>query len=136
MRASRPLRRARLRAVLAAALVPPALLAGCATARSGTAAPAPVASAAPTPSASASQSGLGEPGALAADVYGHARAGMLTGTTRAAAALVYVPNTMSNTVDVIDPGTYKVVRSFPVPALPQHVVPSWDMKVLWVNDNS
>jgi DNA-binding beta-propeller fold protein YncE len=42
---------------------------------------------------------------------------------------------MSNRVDVIDPRTYTVIRSFPVPALPQHVVPSWDLKVLWVNDN-
>jgi len=60
---------------------------------------------------------------------------MLTAVTRAAKPLVYVPDTMSNRVDVIDPSTYKIVRSFPVPALPQHVVPSWDLKVLWVNDN-
>jgi YVTN family beta-propeller protein len=38
-------------------------------------------------------------------------------------------------VSVIDPRTYKVVRTFPVPAEPQHVVPSWDLKTLWVNDN-
>ena len=68
-------------------------------------------------------------------MYGHAGAGMLTPVTRAAKPLVYVPDTMSNRVDVIDPRTYTVIRSFPVPALPQHVVPSWDLKVLWVNDN-
>jgi YVTN family beta-propeller protein len=60
---------------------------------------------------------------------------MLSRVTRAAKPLVYVPDTMSNRVDVIDPRTYRVIRSFPVPALPQHVVPSWDLKVLWVNDN-
>src|SRR3954454_10137409 len=48
---------------------------------------------------------------------------------------VYVPNSMSNTVDEIDPGSYEVVRSFPVGAQPQHVVPSYDMKTLWVNND-
>ena len=38
--------------------------------------------------------------------------------------------------DEIDPRTYKVVRHFSTGALPQHVVPSWDLKTLWVaNDN-
>jgi YVTN family beta-propeller protein len=126
-------------AALAAVLVVPALLMGCSSPDPGGAAPSPSSPAAsPTPSstASAAPSSPAEPAAPVEDVYGHAGPGMLTGATRAAAALVYVPNTMSNTVDVIDPSTYKVVRSFPVPALPQHVVPSWDMKVLWVNDNS
>jgi DNA-binding beta-propeller fold protein YncE len=43
---------------------------------------------------------------------------------------------MSNTVDEIDPRTYKIVRSFKVDALPQHVVPSYDLKKLWVNNNN
>src|SRR4029077_4139072 len=47
-------------------------------------------------------------------------------------AAVYVPNSASNTVDVIDPVTYKVVRSIPVGMEPQHVSPSWDLSVLWV----
>ena len=45
---------------------------------------------------------------------------------------VYVPNSGSNTVDVIDPATYKVVDHFAVGHQPQHVVPSWDLKTLWV----
>jgi len=50
--------------------------------------------------------------------------------------LVYVPNSESNTVDEIDPRTYRIVRHFSTGALPQHVVPSWDLKTLWVaNDN-
>src|SRR5689334_10139833 len=60
---------------------------------------------------------------------------MLTGAARTAAALVYVPNLGSNSVDVIDPRTFRVVRRFSVPAQPQHVVPSWDLRTLWVNDN-
>jgi YVTN family beta-propeller protein len=50
-------------------------------------------------------------------------------------SLVYVPNSLSNTVDVIDPRTYKIVRHFAVGKLPQHVVPSYDLKKLWVNND-
>jgi YVTN family beta-propeller protein len=50
-------------------------------------------------------------------------------------SLIYVPNSLSNTVDEIDPRTYKVVRHFGVGALPQHVVPSYDLKTLWVNND-
>jgi YVTN family beta-propeller protein len=49
--------------------------------------------------------------------------------------LIYVPNSASNTVSEIDPTTYKVVRTFPVGALPQHVVPSYDLKTLWVTND-
>lgn len=45
---------------------------------------------------------------------------------------VYVPNHSSNTVTVIDPVTHKVVDKFVVGRGPQHIVPSWDMKTLWV----
>ncbi|MFE0177706.1 YncE family protein [Streptomyces sp. NPDC059002] len=48
---------------------------------------------------------------------------------------VYVPNTNSNTVSVIDPKTYEVIETIPVGNQPQHVVPSWDMKTLWVNND-
>jgi YVTN family beta-propeller protein len=48
---------------------------------------------------------------------------------------VYVPNSLSNTVDLIDPATYRVVGHFAVGREPQHVVPSWDLKTLWVNDD-
>ena len=50
------------------------------------------------------------------------RPNALTGAARLARPLVYVPNSLSNTVDVIDPQTYKVVEHFAVGALPQHVV--------------
>ena len=48
---------------------------------------------------------------------------------------VYVPNSESNTVEVIDPATDKVLWSFPVPRRPQHVVPSADMRTLYVNSD-
>ncbi len=50
---------------------------------------------------------------------------------------VYVPNSLSNTVDVIDPTTAHVIDHFAVGVLPQHVVPAWDLKTLYVtNDRS
>ena len=49
---------------------------------------------------------------------------------------IYVPNRTSNDVWVIDPATLKVVDKFKVGINPQHVVPSWDLKTLWVNNNA
>ncbi len=67
-----------------------------------------------------------------ADIYSADRAGDLNPVVRGFPARVYVPNTESNTVDVIDPATYKVIDHFRVGRLPQHVTPSWDLKTLWV----
>ncbi|MDP9220163.1 MAG: hypothetical protein M3P23_06450 [Actinomycetota bacterium] len=69
-------------------------------------------------------------------MYAAAGAGMLAREARLARPLVYVPNSTSNSVDVIDPRTYRVIRSFRTAATPQHVVPSWDLKTLWVNESS
>jgi YVTN family beta-propeller protein len=71
----------------------------------------------------------------AVNVYAAAGVDALTGAARQARPLVYVPNSQSNTVDVIDPSTYHVIDHFPTGREPQHVVPSWDMKTLWVNDD-
>ena len=70
------------------------------------------------------------------DVYAADHPGAVAAAARGARPLVYVPNSESNTVDEIDPRTYRVVRHFSTGALPQHVVPSWDLKTLWVaNDD-
>jgi YVTN family beta-propeller protein len=70
--------------------------------------------------------------ARVADVYAADSAGALHGAARLARPLVYVPNSLSNTVDVIDPHSFKVVEHFAVGALPQHVTPAWDLKTLYV----
>ena len=49
---------------------------------------------------------------------------------------VYVPNLRSDDVYVIDPSTLNVVDRFPVGRSPQHVVPSWDLRTLWVTNNA
>jgi len=70
-----------------------------------------------------------------ADLYNHDRPGMVSSVVAGFPNLIYVPNSNSNTVDVIDPSTYKIVEHFAVPAQPQHVVPSYDLKTLWVNSD-
>jgi YVTN family beta-propeller protein len=69
------------------------------------------------------------------DVYAADRPGRLAPAVRNFPSRIYVPNSESNTVSVINPNTYKVVDQFPVGTLPQHVVPSYDMKTLWVNND-
>jgi YVTN family beta-propeller protein len=70
------------------------------------------------------------------DLYAADRPNALSSTVRNDKPLVYVPNLSSNSVSVIDPSTYKVIRTVPVGKGPQHVVPSWDLKTLWVNDDT
>jgi DNA-binding beta-propeller fold protein YncE len=65
-------------------------------------------------------------------IYAHDRAGMLSPRVRHDPARVYVPNSGSNTVDIVDQRTGRIVDHFAVGAQPQHVVPSWDLKRLWV----
>ncbi|MFF3666594.1 YVTN family beta-propeller repeat protein [Microtetraspora malaysiensis] len=69
------------------------------------------------------------------DIYAADRPGMLSPVVAGFPSRVYVPNSESDSVDVIDPKTYKVIDHFRTGRLPQHVVPSWDMKRLWVNNN-
>jgi YVTN family beta-propeller protein len=124
----------------AAASVAVLLLASCSAQSAGdtsaSAPPAPsVSGVAPssgpvssTPSASATPAGP-------VNVYAGAAAGKLSETTKQARSLVYVPNSTADTVQVIDPKTFAVVATYPTGREPQHVVPSWDMKTLWVNDD-
>jgi YVTN family beta-propeller protein len=71
------------------------------------------------------------------DVYAETRPGRLSPVVKGFPSLIYVPNSGSNTVDVIDPKTFKIIRNFKVGMQPQHVVPSYDLKSLWVlNDHS
>jgi YVTN family beta-propeller protein len=72
------------------------------------------------------------PVADANDIYSADRANALDPAVQGFVSRVYVPNTISDTVDVIDPATYRVVDHFKVGRQPQHVTPSWDLKTLWV----
>jgi YVTN family beta-propeller protein len=70
------------------------------------------------------------------DLYAADRPNALSPLVRGDVARVYVPNHASNTVSVIDPATDKVIETHSVPVGPEHVVPSWDLRTLWVNSDT
>jgi YVTN family beta-propeller protein len=69
------------------------------------------------------------------DAYAADRPNALAPVAKKFLSRVYVPNTESDTISVIDPKKFKVVKTIKVGDQPQHVVPSWDMKTLWVNND-
>ncbi len=71
-----------------------------------------------------------------ANLYSETRPDKLSPAVAHALPRVYVPNLKSNDVSVIDPATFKVVGRFRVGVNPQHVVPSYDLKTLWVTNNA
>ncbi len=76
------------------------------------------------------------PAADSGNLYSETGAGHFSPAVSGALERVYVPNRAANTVSVIDPATLKVVDTFPVGINPQHVVPSWDLRTLWVANNA
>jgi DNA-binding beta-propeller fold protein YncE len=125
-------------APLAAVLV---LAAGCGSGKVGSAAN-PTATPADSPGTPARSSRAGVPRAGRIpplldprDVYAAERPGGLSPVVRGDPARVYVPNSQSDTVDVISQRRFKVIDHFAVGRLPQHVTPSWDLKTLWVTND-
>jgi YVTN family beta-propeller protein len=102
------------------------LLAACSSRGGAIATTHAVTSALPTPPSARAVSG---------DLYAGDRPGMLSPEALRARSLVYVPDDRNARVTVIDPRTYRVVRTFPVGRLPQHVTPSWDLRTLWVDND-
>src|SRR6266550_6424811 len=72
----------------------------------------------------------------AVNIYAATGANELAPKAARALPMVYVPNSRGGTVTEIDPRTYQVVRTFPTGRVPQHVVPAYDLKTLWVANNS
>ena len=70
------------------------------------------------------------------NLYSETAAGRLSPAVAGALERIYVPNRAANSVSVIDPATLKVIDTFKVGVHPQHVVPSWDLKTLWVANNA
>jgi YVTN family beta-propeller protein len=69
------------------------------------------------------------------DIYAADQPNKLSSTVQRFPSLVYVPNSESASVDVIDPATLKIVDHFLVGQQPQHIVPSYDLRTLWVLDD-
>jgi len=75
------------------------------------------------------------PSTATENIYSADAPGDLSSVVRQDPALVYVPNSLSNTVTVISQRTLKVIATFPTGALPQHVTPSYDLKTLYVDND-
>lgn len=101
------------------------------------AASTPTSSSAPTPSRHAplptAATLPGMPAVLdPSNIYSADAAGHLSGVVRRDRPLIYVPNSESGTVSVINPKTDRVIATHRVGTLPQHVTPSWDLRTLYV----
>ncbi len=70
------------------------------------------------------------------NVYSAAGANQMSAAVGNALPRVYVPELRSNDVVVIDPQTRKIVDRFAVGVNPQHIVPAWDLRTLWVTNNA
>jgi YVTN family beta-propeller protein len=75
------------------------------------------------------------PAANPANIYADAGANMLSAAVRGVPYRIYVPNSGGSTVTVINPATYRVIRTFRSGLNPQHVVPGYDMRTLYVTNN-
>jgi DNA-binding beta-propeller fold protein YncE len=122
----------------AARLVLVAALAGC-----GGSAPRPARTPTPSPPPRATPAVAGVPRPRRAparvarvSVYAADAAGDLAPAVRHDPPRVYVPNSESDTVDVISQRTGRIVEHFATGALPQHVTPSWDLRTLWVTNDA
>jgi YVTN family beta-propeller protein len=70
-----------------------------------------------------------------ANIYADAGANMLSPVVRGVPYRIYVPNSGESSVTVIDPATRRVVRTYQSGLNPQHVVPGYDMRTLYVTNN-
>jgi len=68
------------------------------------------------------------------DIYASTR--VMSRVAARARSLIYVPESSSSYVDVIDPTTYRVIDRYLTGAHPQHVVPAWDLRTLYATNNT
>src|SRR6476469_9346781 len=61
------------------------------------------------------------------NVYAATTAGNMAPAVAGIPTRVYVPNSDSRSVDVIDPATFKVIDHFAVGKVPEHITPSWNL---------
>ena len=72
----------------------------------------------------------------AANLYSETGPAHLSAAVAGQPSRVYVPNLRSNDVYVIDPQSLKVIDRYKVGRSPQHIVPAYDLKTLWVTNNA
>jgi DNA-binding beta-propeller fold protein YncE len=84
----------------------------------------------------AEQTGASRAGGRAPRVYARTGPGMLSETARRLPALVWVADPAGHAIGIIDQRTYRVVGRVAVGGAPRRVVPSWDMRTLWLTDGT
>ncbi len=90
---------------------------------------------APTPSlVAALPSPFPSPSPAGFDVCASTRGGQISPLLKGIQERVYVPNSTSTTVTVIDPHTYAVIDHLQVGQIPHHVAPAWDLSKLYVDN--
>ena len=67
-------------------------------------------------------------------VYAAPVSGLLAPSVAGLKPLVYVPDEGSRNVLVIDPQTFKIIRTDKVGQSPEHITPDWDLGRLYVNN--
>ena len=67
-------------------------------------------------------------------IYAYTRPGAISPRWRGDPERVYVPDSLGDTVTVINPRTYKVIGRFQAGGQPNHLTPSWNGSVLWMNN--
>ena len=70
-----------------------------------------------------------------ANIYADAGPDMLSPAVRGVPYRIYVPNSGRSTVTIIDPATYRVITTYGTGLNPQHVVPGYDMRTLYVTND-
>src|SRR5262245_8862962 len=87
---------------------------------------------APTPAISITTLPGMPPVSDGSNLYSETTAGKLSPATMGALERIYVPHVRAGEVYVIDPAKMEVVDRYKIAPNTQHVIPSWDLKTLWV----
>src|SRR5437763_5611404 len=95
---------------------------------------APVVSPAPTPVPTATHAKQRTPRPV--DIYRFTRPADMSPKVRGIPERVYVPDNTTDTVTVIDPKTFRIVRVFKVGAYLQHITPAWNLQHLYVENSA
>jgi YVTN family beta-propeller protein len=112
------------------------LVAACSSSRShGNAEGRPAPGPATTPAPGTTFQGVGPPPLDPHNIYAADGAGMLSAAVQNVPYRIYVPNSGGDTVDVIDPTTFKVMATYPTGLDPQHVVPAYDLRTLYATND-
>src|SRR5690242_21046948 len=70
-----------------------------------------------------------------ANIYADAGANMLSPAVRGAPYRIYVPDSGGSTVTVINPANLRVIATYHTGLNPQHVVPGYDLRTLYVTND-